>query len=142
MNMQTVLWTTKWQKKNLWSVLIKVIIYKGGSHISFSKSFFYINNQLDPSANEFCNSIIFLLVLHNYFNFSSTLFSKIVSNFYRLPGHEKFVVLVMSIFDQCSGEICAKFWMANLKLKSGMNSNGQGGRREYPKMHFFDHCTL
>ena len=36
-----------------------------GSHISFSKSFFYINNQLDPSANEFCNSMIFLLVLHN-----------------------------------------------------------------------------
>ena len=84
-------------------------LQRGFSYFIFKVIFFYIDNQLDFSANEFCNSMIFLLVLHNYFNFSSTLFSKIVYNFYRLPGHEKFVVLVMSIFDQCSGQICAKF---------------------------------
>ena len=39
-------------------VSIKVIIYKGVSHISFSKQFFYFKNQLDPSTSDSFNLII------------------------------------------------------------------------------------
>ena len=39
-------------------VSIKVMIYKGVSYISFSKSFFYFKNQLDPSTSDSFNFII------------------------------------------------------------------------------------
>ena len=70
-------------------VSIKVIIYKGGSHISFSKSFFYINNQLDPSANDVFNIMIFLLALIITLTFQALYFLKLCPIF--IGSLDKFV---------------------------------------------------